>query len=61
MGQTAAVDFDTNLSKAAALRAMTPLMDRPAVTSAMQMPGGSLQPWGLTDDDRIARQALVVA
>ena len=45
LGGTAAPAFDTDLSQEAALRATTPLLDRPADTSAMLMLGGSMQPY----------------
>ncbi|MDZ4391524.1 multicopper oxidase family protein [Cypionkella sp.] len=48
MGETAAAAFDTDLSQEAALRAMTPLSDRPADTAAMLMLGGSMQPYQWT-------------
>ena len=44
-GDTAAAAFDTDLSQEAALRAMTPLPDRPADTAAILMLGGSMQPY----------------
>ena len=44
IGETAAA-FDTDLSQEAALRAMTPLADRPADSTAMLMLGGSMQPY----------------
>jgi FtsP/CotA-like multicopper oxidase with cupredoxin domain len=44
-GETAAAAFDTDLSQEAALRAMTPLSDRPADATAMLMLGGSMQPY----------------
>ena len=43
-GETAAA-FDTDLSQEAALRAMSPLSDRPVDTAAMLMLGGSMQPY----------------
>ena len=45
MGEVAAAAFDTDLSQEGALRAMTPLADRPADTTAMLMLGGSMQPY----------------
>ena len=45
MGEVAAAAFDTDLSQEAALRAMTPLADRPADISEMLMLGGSMQPY----------------
>ena len=44
-GETMAAAFDTDLSQEAALRAMSPLSDRPADTAAMLMLGGSMQPY----------------
>ena len=44
-GETAAAAFDTDLAQEAALRALTPLADRPADTSAILMLGGSMQPY----------------
>ncbi len=44
-GETAAAAFDIDLSQEAALRAMTPLPDRPADTAATLMLGGSMQPY----------------
>ena len=45
VGEAAAAAFDMDLSQEAALRAMTPLSDRPADTAAMLMLGGSMQPY----------------
>ena len=45
VGESAAAAFDTDLSQEAALRAMTPLSDRPADATAMLMLGGSMQPY----------------
>ncbi len=45
VGEAAAAAFDTDLSQEAALRAMTPLADRPADATAMLMLGGSMQPY----------------
>ena len=45
MGEIAAAAFDTDLAQEAALRATTPLSDRPADTSATLMLGGSMQPY----------------
>ena len=44
-GETAAAAFDADLSQEAALRAMTPLSDRPADATAILMLGGSMQPY----------------
>ena len=45
VGEAATAAFDMELSQEAALRAMTPLSDRPADAAAMLMLGGSMQPY----------------
>ena len=45
VGEAATAAFDMDLSQKAALRAMTPLSDRPADAAAMLMLGGSMQPY----------------
>ena len=45
LGETAAAAFDSDLSQEAALRAMTPLSERPADISEILKLGGSMQPY----------------
>ena len=44
-GETAAAAFDSDLSREASLRAMTPLAERPADISEILMLGGTMQPY----------------